>query len=190
MHILGILGVLVTALYLLDRLGIDIGWLNPWAWRRRRAWSKKYESDPIYSIDEPIQAAAVFVVGTAKLQGDLTVDQKTAVLEQFEQEFSLSARGASELLSSVAHLLGAPQLIRTQLDGVLSRNRQTFNADQAQSLIRMTESVAAAGGELSDDQRSFIEQMRSTLIPSARTGKWTKRSPAIRREYSRLGGEH
>lgn len=40
MHIvLGLLGTLVTILWLLYRLaemGIDLGGLNPWAWRRRR----------------------------------------------------------------------------------------------------------------------------------------------------------
>ena len=39
MHIiLGALGSIVTILYMLDRLGIDIGGLNPFYWYRRRAF--------------------------------------------------------------------------------------------------------------------------------------------------------
>ena len=42
MHvILGILTALITVLYLLDRMGIDLGGMNPFYWRRRRAWAKK-----------------------------------------------------------------------------------------------------------------------------------------------------
>lgn len=173
MHIIaGLLGALVTVLYLLDRVGVDLGWLNPWAWRRRRAWSRKFESDPIYSIQEPIEVAAVIIVGVAKLQGDLTADQKAATLRRFEEEFGLGSRAASELLGSVTHLLGAPQVIRTQLEGVLSRNRQAFSPEQAQSLIELTQEISAAGGGLNDEQQSFIEQLRSSLVVENGKGKW------------------
>ena len=37
MHIIiGFLTALATLLYALDRLGVDLGWFNPWAWKRRR----------------------------------------------------------------------------------------------------------------------------------------------------------
>ena len=43
MHIIiGLLGSLVTIFYLLDRLGVDIGGLNPFYWYRRRAFAKKF----------------------------------------------------------------------------------------------------------------------------------------------------
>ena len=43
MHvILGILSSIVAILYALDRLGIDLGGLNPFYWYRRRAFAKKY----------------------------------------------------------------------------------------------------------------------------------------------------
>ncbi|MDH3532963.1 MAG: TerB family tellurite resistance protein, partial [Gammaproteobacteria bacterium] len=81
MHIvIGILTSILTILYILERLGIDIGWLNPWSWHRRRAWAKRYHGDPIYSIEDPIDVAAVLIVGTAKLEGDLSAEQKAAIL--------------------------------------------------------------------------------------------------------------
>ena len=43
-YLLGFLGLLVTVLILLSRLadaGIDLGGLNPFLWRRRRAWRQK-----------------------------------------------------------------------------------------------------------------------------------------------------
>jgi len=51
MHIvLGILTSLIAILYFLDRMGIDLGGLNPFYWRRRRAWARKYGGDPIYAV--------------------------------------------------------------------------------------------------------------------------------------------
>ena len=112
MHIvLGLLGSIVTILYLLDRLGIDLGGLNPFYWQRRRAWEKKYQGDPIYSVEDPMHVAAILIVGAAKLAGDLSAEQKRVALEQFESSFSLDSPAASELFGSAAHLLGAPQII-------------------------------------------------------------------------------
>lgn len=63
MHVIvGLLGFLVTILYLLDRLGIDIGSLIPFYWRRMRAWAAKYAGDPIYSVDNPMHVAALELV--------------------------------------------------------------------------------------------------------------------------------
>jgi len=77
MHlVLGFLGTVVTVLFLLDRLGIDLGGMNPFYWYRRRAFAKKYVSDPIYSIEDPIHVAALLIIGAAKLDGDLTAEQK------------------------------------------------------------------------------------------------------------------
>jgi hypothetical protein len=174
MHIvLGLLGSIISILYLLDRLGVDIGWLNPWSWRRRRAWAKKYEGDPIYSIEDPIHVAAILIVGVAKLEGDLSAEQKTAVLTQFKETFSLDSRAASELLGSATHLLGAPQVIGTQLDGVANRNSHTFKPDQAESMIDMIQQIASVGGAMSDAQREFVDRLRSHFVSPSQKGTWT-----------------
>ena len=174
MHIvLGLLGSIVTILYLLDRLGVDIGWLNPRSWRRRRAWAKKYEGDPIFSIEDPIHVAAILIVGVAKLEGELTAEQKTAVLAQFKETFSLDSRAASELLGSATHLLGARQIIGAQLDGVANRNRNTFKPGQAESMIEMIQQIATVGGAMSDAQREFVDVLRSRFASSDQTGTWT-----------------
>ena len=174
MHIvLGLIGSIITILYLLDRLGVDIGWLNPRYWRHRRAWAKKYEGDPIYSIEDPIQVAAVLIVGVARLEGDLSAEQKTVVLSQFEEKFSLDARAASELFGSAAHLLGAPQIIGTQLDGLSNRSANTFEPDQAQSIIEMIEQMAAAGGSMSIAQREFVDILRSRICGPRKSGTWS-----------------
>ena len=174
MHIvIGVLSALVTIFYLLDRLGIDIGGLNPFYWRRRRAWAKKYKGDPIYSIEDPMHVAAVLIVGAAKLDGDLTAESKKAALQQFRSKFSLDTAAASELLGSAAHLLGSPQVIDTQLSGVVDKNQERFSREQAESMIQMTTEVAQADGELSAKQEEFIDALRARFMPAEKEqGTW------------------
>ena len=169
MHvILGLLGTVVTILYLLSRLsdmGINLGGLNPFYWRRRRAWAKKYQGDPIYSVEDPMHVAAILIVGAAKLDGDLTSEQKKAAIHAFREKFSLETKGASDLLGSAAHLLGAPQVVVTQLDGVADRNRKRFSSEQVESLLEMIVDVAGAEGELSAAQKDYVDDIRARLLP-------------------------
>ena len=172
-YIIGLLGGLVTIFYLLDRLGIDVGGLNPFYWYRRRAFAKKYGADPIYSIDDPIHVAALLIIGSAKLEGELTAGQKQVAQEQFEAEFSLDAKEASQLFGSAAHLLAAPQLIDTQLQKLADRNRDRFSAEQAQSMVQMMVKVASADGDLSATQQQYIDGIRARFVrEERREGTW------------------
>ena len=174
MHIvLGVLTSLVTIFYLLDRMGINLGGLNPFYWRRRRAWARKYHGDPIYSVEDPMHVAAILIIGAAKLDGDLTAESKKAALRQFKSKFSLETGGASELLGSAAHLLGSPQILDTQLRGVIDKNQDRFSREQAESMIEMTTEVAGADGELSARQNEFIDTLRARFVPAPKEqGTW------------------
>ena len=175
MHIvIGFLGSLVTILYLLDRLGIDIGGLNPFYWYRRRAYAKKYGADPIYSLEDPIHIASLLIIGTAKLGGDLTAEQKHVAQGQFESSFSMSPDEASGLFGSAAHLLAAPQLLEGQLQKLVDRNASRLSRDQTESMMQMMTVVASAGGGPSPTQRDFIENIRSRLVPTeSPKGVWS-----------------
>ena len=108
MHlVIGFLGSLVTILYLLDRLGIDLGGLNPFHWYRRRAFAQKYGADPIYSIEDPIHVASLMVIGAAKLGGDLTQEQKQAArnVGRFSRD---QADSMVQMMSEVSAAGGQP----------------------------------------------------------------------------------
>ncbi len=174
MHIvLGLLTSVVTILYLLDRAGIDIGWLNPFHWRRRRAWAKQYHGDPIYSVEDPLHIAALLIIGVAKLEGDLTAEQKISLLEQFATKFSLSAKEGSELLGSAAHLLAAPQLIADQLKTLAERNTRRFSAEQSESMLKMMSEVAQVGGSVSAEQSDYLSNMQKLFAMQPKSdGTW------------------
>ena len=74
MHILiAFLTALASVLYAMDRLGVDIGWLNPWAWRRRRRWMKQLHTNPAFNLDSPLEAMALLLLATAKIEGVLEI---------------------------------------------------------------------------------------------------------------------
>lgn len=174
MHILiAFLGSLVTVFYLLDRLGINIGGFNPFHWRRKRAWSNKYHSDPIYSIEDPLHVAAVLILGAAKLDGVVSAEQKRVALERFEAVFSLDAKDAAELVGSAIHLLGAPQVIDAQLKGLADKNKSCFTQNQLESMVQLMLEVVSADGDVTAAQSEFVESMRAHFIPPQQNqGTW------------------
>ena len=175
MHVLlGLLTAIVTVLYLLNRMGVNLGGLNPFGWRRRRAFAKKYGADPIYSVENPVDVAALLIIGVAKLNGDLTAEQKKVAQEQFKSNFSLDSRAVSQLFGSAAHLLAAPQLIDTQLGALADKNKDRFSQDQAESMIQMMTEVASADGHLTTVQSEFIDRIRSQFVRSEKSeGTWS-----------------
>lgn len=173
MHILlGLLGSVVTILYLLDRLGVDIGWINPFAWRRRQGWRQKFEANPIFSLSDPREMAAVLMVGVAKADGDLTAEEKRNLLAEFEQAFSMSDKEAIELLSSTVFMLGNMQVINDQSGELLARYQERFAPDQTSSLLEMIDRIAAINGEPTSQQQ-LVAKIRESLAPDSSTrGTW------------------
>lgn len=174
MHIIiGFLTSLVAVFYLLDRLGIDLGGFNPFYWRRRRAWLKKYGGDPIYAVEDPMEVAALFIVGVAKIDGDITAEEKRSILSEFSSSFSLDEREASQLLGSSVHLLGQPLLIGTQLGNMLSRLDDLFTPEQTESLVAMMTTVVSSNEHLSPEQTELIDSVRERFSkPASKGGTW------------------
>lgn len=178
MHVLlGLLGTIVTILYLFHRLaemGISLGGLNPFYWRRRRAWRKQYEGDPIFAVEDPMEVAALIVVAIAKLEGDISAEQKQTAILEFKNKFSLSDRDAAQLLASSSHLLAHPQVIRTQLDGLMTRHKELFTAEQTESLVSMMRNIASVEGSPSEEQNSLLAEVQNRFAaPPSRDGVWS-----------------
>ncbi|MEM9690849.1 MAG: hypothetical protein AAF917_15400 [Pseudomonadota bacterium] len=174
MHILlGFLTSVITILYLLDRLGVDIGGLNPFAWARRRRFRNRYEGDPVYAVEDTMEIAALLIAGMARTDGDMTTEQKTAIERAFMTTFSMTERDAHQLLLSSTHLLGAPQVITTQLEGLLKRTADTFTRSQAQSVLSMVDELYPE--PLSDTQAELRAIVRDKLqISEGPNTEWAR----------------
>ncbi len=160
MHIiLGMLGSVVTILWLLHRLaemGIDLGGLNPWAWRRRRKWRKAYEGNPIFSIDSPMEITALLLTATAKSDGDMTAEDKSTILGLFQSEFELAESEATSLLASSTYLLGSGEELRGALESFIGSKLEYFSDSQARSAIAMMQGLGGMETRSSTTRSEFI----------------------------------
>lgn len=177
MHIiLAFLGFLVTAVYLIHRLkelGIDIGWLNPFHWHRRQKWRKKVNADPVFCIQDPMEAAAVLLYTAAKLSGDISAEQKALILDIYEQDFKLSKQDATNLLSSNAFLIKDEDRIYLQLKRFLEESLEQFNEAQRDSTLALVDRVIAVEARVSPKQEDFRTQLASIFRPDIKQeGTW------------------
>lgn len=168
------LGGLLWALHALQRSGLDLGGLNPFAWARRRRWQKLYGSKPIYSLERPMEVAALLIVGVLKEEGEISREQKTAVVEIFRNEFHLSDDQAREAFSASVFLLKDELNLDQSVQGIIEPCRDRFTPDQAESLLGMLERVAAIEGPATEAQRSIIDAVRRELTSAPdHQGRWS-----------------
>lgn len=166
MHIvLALVGAATSILILLRLLaesGVTLAGLNPFLWKRRRAWKRRYEGNPIYQIETPLELTALMVVGIACLDGALSREEKQQVLERFESEFSMSRKQAADLMVSSQYLLGDGTAFRDQLNKVMAAALPEFTPEQITSTQQMLATVAgtdAASADLKADKIREIDQL-------------------------------
>lgn len=170
MHIiLGVLGTIITILVLLNRLadaGIDLGGLNPFSWNRRRKWRKKYEGNPILKMENPMDATAILMVAVVKANGDMTKEDKSLLLNLFENEFYLAKKDAAGLLISSVHLLGDGLEVRGKIKSFLSPSKKFFTEDQAKSAISLITKVAGNPDTIHPNVQEILDQVNNELQPN------------------------
>ncbi len=175
MHIvLALLGSIVTILVLLSRLadaGIDLGGLNPFLWNRRRKWRKKYEGNPLFKIDNPMDATALLMVATAKADGDMSREDKALLLNLFEAEFNLSKKDAAGLLISSAHLLGNGSELSKSVKNFLAASKASFSDAQATSAIELVAQIAGDANTMHENTQALLHQVKQELLPHIRDDK-------------------
>jgi hypothetical protein len=160
MHIiLSVLGAVITILILLNRLeanGIDIGWLNPFAWKRRREWAKKYHANPVYSIDNPMEVTALIMVALAKSEGEISAEQKREILNKYREVFHLSEERATNLFSSINFLLKDDISVVQNTQNLLAPSGEKFTPEQASSSISLFKHISSFEGPENTFQNEVI----------------------------------
>lgn len=175
MHIiLGFLGVVVTILILLKRLqdaGLDIGWLNPFSWHRRRQFRNQYHLPSAYTLDNPMDVVALFMLAIAKADGDLTLTQKEGLLSLFQNDFKLSLSASTNLLSASAHILGNGEDVTAKPSAVIARCEGKFTPEQITSTKQLLNDVANIDGPPSNAQTVLLNAFVKCL-PAQSTSQW------------------
>jgi len=167
MHIiLGILGTVVTILVLVNQLkgsGIDFGWLNPFSWAHRRRWRKKYNADPAFMIKSPMEAAAGLLYVAAKCTGEMTQEEKSFMLNAFENSFNLSNRESSDLLSSCSFILKDEDEILNKVDKFLQPSLESFSDAQKESTLALVTELSNLAESPTEKQSALIKSVSSVF---------------------------
>ena len=173
--ILAILGVIVTILILLKRLadaGIDLGGFNPFLWQRRRNWKAKLEGNPIYQIDSPMDAVALYMLAVVKADGDMTKEDKHTILDLFVNEFKLSQKEAASLMASSSHLLGDGEEARENVAKVFEKSLQNFSDSQMQSSRELIRKAAGDLDQRPEEVHQIIRDLDKVFKSVDKTQSW------------------
>lgn len=176
MHIIiGILGSIVTILYLLNRLqrlGIDFGWLNPFTWYRRRQWKQKVTKNPVYTLEKPIEAVAGLLYSAAKCSGDITQEHKKAILKIFTDEFELNDNDAIALLSSTNFLVKDEDDVANHLKKFLEPSFSQFSDEQKSKTLNYVETIIQIDDQPSAKQQSLLKNLNGFMKPDTQKSNW------------------
>ena len=177
MHIiLGILGSIITILYLVSDIsdkGNKLAKFNPFAWFRRNKWQKAYNADPAFSMDSPMEAVGGLLYVMAKCSGEITREQKECIIEIFETEFRLDERQAVELLTSSSFLLKDEDIILENLKSFLKPSLSKFDAEKRASTLDLLQKVADCEGKRTSKQEEFLNQVTRFFQETAESQrKW------------------
>lgn len=170
MHIvLGLIGLLAAAGFWIYRIrdaargAQELGELAGEAANlpRKMRFQHKARKKALEVIDDPREAAAVLMLGVARGQGEITVEQKRAISAQIQQNFELDAESADELLARAGWIssdIKDPQtLVRKMIDFIRIR----LGEAELRQLDQMLREIANIDGEPHPAQLEFIAACRS-----------------------------
>jgi len=177
MHIIiGILTAiagLIWALVALQRAGFNLSSLNPFALYRRLLWKKQYTAKPLYNIVNPMDAAAVLILGVAKCEGEISLEQKQAIQRIFVTEFELSESEASDLFVASSYLIRDEVYIVDKLDKILEKSKSHFKPAQTESVLALMTQVSNIYNETNAEQAKLIARTKEILSPKREeNSKW------------------
>jgi hypothetical protein len=172
MHIvLGALGTIITILILVNRLsnsGVDVGWLNPFAWKRRREWANKYHVNPIYSLKNPMDITALLVLALAKSEGDISADQKKEILNIFGEVFHLDSEESTSLFTASNFLLKDGLSPIDNMRKLLAPSSESFTQEQVNSSSDLFTHIANYEGPANSFQQEVISSFDDYFATSSK----------------------
>jgi uncharacterized tellurite resistance protein B-like protein len=165
---------LIWAVVALQRSGFNPDSINPFLWYRRAQWRRKYAVRPIYNLAEPMDVAALLVLGIAKCEGEISREQKQAIHDLFETEFKLDRNAAADLLLASSHLLRDEIYLVDHLDKILFRSGDSFSAGQVSSLLGMMHRIGTLESALNEEQHRLIDATQHYFRKQAGNhGRWS-----------------
>lgn len=172
--ILTALGGLFWAINSLQRSGFRFSSINPFYWHRRNQWRKKYSENPLYTLENPMEVAAALLLGVAKLEGEISREQKNRILNVFTEKFGLSSNQAQELFSATAFMLQSENNFVKNIDKVIKPAKQMFSKQQIESTLELVSEVASMDSQPTDLQVNLLSKMAQIFASDKiKNGSWS-----------------
>jgi uncharacterized tellurite resistance protein B-like protein len=163
MHmLLSLLGAIVTIVILFKRLadsGIDLAGLNPFSSSPSTA-----SDDPekqLFSLSDPLEVAALLATTTAKIDGDLSSEEKTMLLQLFQSEFHKNEQQASDLLISSVYLFADGREAIAMPDKIMHTSLQSFSPEKAQSLMRLLNAISQVDNINQAAKQAYVNKVEA-----------------------------
>ncbi|MCL2872450.1 MAG: hypothetical protein FWF41_05665 [Betaproteobacteria bacterium] len=150
---------LIWALTALQRSGVDLNSFNPFTWYRRHQWKKNFRAHPALTADNPMDIAAVVLLYTAELKGELTRETRQALLNIFQGTFKIDAKAAEELFSSTSFLL-KDGLFEKHAARFVNERWSILSAEQSAQIISLVQQVAELDDAPTSQQNAFIALLK------------------------------
>ncbi len=164
---------LFWAINSLQRSGFNPSSLNPFLLFRRSKWKKQYAQKPIYNLEKPLDVAAVLLLGTLKCEGEISSEQKGALISIFEDHFRLGNSEVSDLLLASSHLIRDEIYLADNMDKILTRSRDQFSDDQIDSVLSLMEKLSTLENSANDEQKNLIAAAKNYFSKTSKTtGQW------------------
>lgn len=154
---------LLWALNSLQRSGFSLSSINPFAWYRRLQWGSKYGADLVTRVQDPLELVAVLLMGVAKCEGEVSRDQKQAILSLLQEEVGVAQDEAPDLMVLASYLTKDETYIADKVDEIVARAKSKITPDQVESILAMMAKIGMTDGELNAEQRQLIEATAKAL---------------------------
>ncbi len=168
------IAALLWALNSLQRSGFDLNALNPFLWARRKEWERKRNTRPIYSLEHPIEIAAVLVVAVASEGGALLRSDRERVAGILVKDLKLTEDYAREMLTLSEHMLRDGPSINNEVPKILAPAKGKFTAAQVESLAAILRAVPTSRPP-TPGQLQIITSFEACFAqPQQNNGEWRR----------------
>lgn len=171
--VLQLLGLVITftmAMEGLRRLGIDVGWLNPLTFFRRRAWKKKVTTPPLYALQHPVDVVGVMALAVVQATGAVSAEQKAGVQRLLRDKLQLPEQEAADLWLASSHMLRNRALEVAEVPAVLGPSVAKFTEYHQATLQAVMREASLIEPPLNPRQQALLDAVEGFFAGHRKAG--------------------
>jgi uncharacterized tellurite resistance protein B-like protein len=130
------------------------------AWRRRK-FRLKSDASAVDAVSDPMAAAVVMMIATARRDGELSGASEAAIRREIVETFG--EPDATELFTFGKWVAGHVADANNVSLRYAKLWASSLNPDERRGLVTMVDRVAAADGRMSEPQRLAVAKLRERL---------------------------